>query len=287
MGPYVASVTADEALPAQADVVIIGGGIIGATTALTLARQGVPVVLCEKGHIAGEQSSRNWGWVRQCGRDEREMALIVESLRLWRGLDHAIGADTGFSQCGVLYVVETDEDERQFSSWLDMARPYETGARMVTGSELAALMPGAAQHYRSALHVPSDGRAEPAKAAPAIARAAQNLGAKILAPCAVRGLETKAGRVSAVITERGRIDCSTAILAGGAWSSLFCASLGICLPQLKTLSSVLRTAPVAGGPEPCTWLGDVGYRKRADGGYTIAHGSGHVAPLTPDFLPLF
>ncbi len=87
-------------------------------------------------------------------------------------------------------------------------------------------MPGVRKSYRCALHVPTDGCAEPHKATPAIARAAQRQGAILLAPCAARGLERTAGRVSAVVTERGRIRCDAVILAGGAWSSLFCAISG-------------------------------------------------------------
>jgi glycine/D-amino acid oxidase-like deaminating enzyme len=74
----------DPTPPAQADVVIIGGGIIGACAAFHLAQRGVSVALCEKGEIAGEQSSRNWGWVRKQGRDPRELPLIIESLRQWQ-----------------------------------------------------------------------------------------------------------------------------------------------------------------------------------------------------------
>ena len=74
------------------------------------------------------------------------------------------------------------------------------------------------------------------------------------------------------------------ILAGGAWTSLFCASLGVRLPQLKVLSSVMRTAPVAGAPDTCTYMNDVAYRRRLDGGYTIARGSGFVVPMVPDSL---
>ena len=282
MGPYVDSVTPDEAVPSATSVVVIGGGIIGASAALALAARGIPVVLCEKGYIACEQSSRNWGWCRQTGRDEREMPLIVESLRLWRDMDRLTGSATGFRECGVVYVGESEADERGFAAWLEMARPYGIGARLIRGGDLAALMPGAQAGYRCGLHVPSDGCAEPQKAAPAIARAAQRMGAVILAHCAARGIDRSAGRVGAVITERGAIACEAVILAGGAWTSLFCASLGIRLPQLKVLSSVLRTAPFAGGPETCTYLNEVGYRKRLDGGYTIARGSGFVVPLVPD-----
>jgi len=284
MGPYVDSVVSDELMPSATRVVIIGGGIIGTFAALTLADRGIPVVLCEKAYIACEQSSRNWGWCRQAGRDEREMPLIVQSLQLWRDMNRLTEADTGFRECGVLYVGEGESDERRFAAWADMAKPYDIGTRIVRGAELAALMPGASRTFTCGLYVPTDGCAEPQRAAPAIARAAQRKGAIVLAHCAVRGIERTGGRAAAVITERGRIACDAVVLAGGAWSSLFCASLGIRLPQLKVLSSVMRTAPVAEGPNPCTYLDEVGYRKRRDGGYTIARGAGYVAPLVPDSM---
>src|SRR5580704_4977207 len=136
MGPYVDSVTSDEVLPASTSVVIIGGGIIGTSAALTIASRGIPVVLCEKGYIACEQASRNWGWCRQAGRDEREMPLIVESLALWRDMDRLTEADTGFRECGVLYVGESEADEARFAAWVEMARPFEIGARLLRGADL-------------------------------------------------------------------------------------------------------------------------------------------------------
>jgi glycine/D-amino acid oxidase-like deaminating enzyme len=241
-------------------------------------------VLCEKGYIPCEQSSRNWGWCRQAGRDEREMPLIVQSLQLWRDMNHLTESEIGFRQCGVMYVGEDESAEARFSEWAAMAAPYEIGTKIVRGSELAKLMPGASRTFECGLLVPTDGCAEPQRAAPAIARAAQKKGAVILAHCAVRGIERTAGRVAGVVTERGPIACEAVILAGGAWSSLFCASLGIRLPQLKVLSSVMRTAPVADGPDVCSYLDDVGYRKRRDGGYTLAKGAGYVAPFVPDSL---
>src|SRR5277367_540865 len=189
MGPYVDSVIPDEVIPAATSVVVIGGGIIGTFAAFTLAARGIPVVLCEKGYIACEQSSRNWGWCRQAGRDVREMPLIVESLRLWRDMDRLTESATGFRECGVMYAGESEDDEDRFNVWLEMARPYDIGARIARGEEVKVLMPGASSAYRCALHVPTDGCAEPQKAAPAIARAAQRNGAIILAHCAVRGID--------------------------------------------------------------------------------------------------
>jgi glycine/D-amino acid oxidase-like deaminating enzyme len=286
MGPEIEAVVTDETMPPSADVVIVGGGIIGISAALFLARQGVSVVLCEKGKLAGEQSSRNWGWVRKTGRDLREVPLIIESLRLWREMERE-GIDTGFRECGVLYVGETDADLARFQGWLDMVRPYQIGSRLIEGAELAAHLPGATRTYRGALYTATDGRAEPQKAVPAIAAAARAAGAVIVENCAVRGIDQKGGRVAAVVTERGRISCDSAILAGGAWSRLFCGSLGIRLPQLKVRASVLRTGPVEGGPETSAWLGTFAYRRRLDGGYTIANGHSNVVPITPDTFRFF
>src|ERR1700692_366574 len=147
MGPYVDSVTSDEAIPATTSVVVIGGGIIGTFAALTLAGRGIPVVLCEKGYIACEQSSRNWGWCRQAGRDEREMPLIIESLRLWRDMNRLTESETGFRTCGVMYVGETETDEARFATLGEVAKPYTIVIRIVRGADLASLMPGATRAY--------------------------------------------------------------------------------------------------------------------------------------------
>ena len=77
----------DTASSSHVDVCVIGGGIIGVSTALELAERGLSVAVVEKGVIAGEQSSRNWGWCRQMGRDPREVPLVLEALRLWRGMN--------------------------------------------------------------------------------------------------------------------------------------------------------------------------------------------------------
>src|SRR6478672_6748994 len=121
MPPRVDPVPSDEKLPTQADVVIVGGGIIGASTALFLAQRGVSAVLVEKGHIAGEQSSRNWGWCRKMARDPREIPLVIESLRLWQGMNEAVEAETGFRTCGIMYLAETPADLARLDVWLEHA----------------------------------------------------------------------------------------------------------------------------------------------------------------------
>ncbi|MGO9768315.1 MAG: NAD(P)/FAD-dependent oxidoreductase [Roseiarcus sp.] len=282
MGPTVDPVQSDAILPGHAAVVIIGGGIIGTSAALSLAGRGVDVVLCEKGLIAGEQSSRNWGWVRKQGRDSREMPLIVESLRMWERLNEEVQAETGFRQAGTLHICETDEHLARCAKWLDVARPYQLDTRLLTGDELAELMPGATRKFKGALYTKSDGRAEPQKAAPAVANAARRKGAKIFTNCAVRGIETSGGRVSGVVTEKGSIACEAVLVAGGAWSRIFCAGAGLTLPSLRVRSSVFRTAPIDGGPEVAAWATSVAYRRRLDGGYNIANSRSAVADIEPD-----
>ena len=284
--PLVDPVAGDEKLPARADVVIIGGGIIGTSAALFLAEQGVSTALVEKGHIAGEQSSRNWGWCRKMVRDPREIPLAIEALRLWEGMNERVATETGFRTCGILYLAESRDQLDRIAQWLDHARDYQLDTRIIDGAEAAALLPGNAKRWAGALYTPSDGRAEPQMAAPAIAAAARRHGAAVLTNCAARGIETAAGRVAAVVTEKGRIACNAVVLAGGAWSRLFCGNLGIDLPQLKVLGSVMRTARLDGGPEVSASGGLFGYRKRMDGGYTVATLGVRTIDLVPDSFRL-
>jgi glycine/D-amino acid oxidase-like deaminating enzyme len=286
MSPPVDIVQSDPVLPSRAGIVVIGGGIIGTSTALFLAEKGHSVVLCEKGRIGAEQSSRNWGWCRTMGRDAREIPLAIESLHLWRGMNQRINRDTGFRQPGIAYLCETEKEVATQEAWLAEARQYQVDARLLRGSAIDALVPGASTMFVAAMHTPTDGRAEPSQAAPAIAEAARAAGAAILTECAVRGIETQGGRVSGVVTERGRIACDSVVLAGGAWSRLFCGNAGIDLPQLKVLGSVFRTAPLSGGPEVTAGGSVFAFRKRLDGGYTIARRNANVADITPDSFRL-
>jgi glycine/D-amino acid oxidase-like deaminating enzyme len=273
-----------QAIPASAEVVIIGGGIVGVSTAWFLAKQGIRAVVCEKGHIAGEQSGRNWGWVRQQARDPREMPMIIESLKIWRGLEVEIGEDVGFTQGGCLFTARTDKDLEGFDGWLAVSREFGLDTRIISGSELEEQVRGETSQWKAAIYTASDGRAEPHKATPAISRAAVRLGATILTGCAVRGIETAAGRVSAVVTEHGRIETATVLCAAGAWSSMFCRSIGINVPQLKVRGTVARTAPADVVLNGSVFDEKIGIRRRQDGGYTIAHGSVLDHSLTPSTL---
>ena len=284
MSPPVRPIAATKRLPTQVDVVVVGAGIVGASAAWFLTRQGLKVALCEKGAVGGEQSSRNWGFCRQQGRDLNltELPLAIESLQIWRGLDAEIGAETGFAETGTLFLAPSEKVLARYESWIELARGYQLDSRLLGRQEIKALVPDLQGDYPGALWTPSDGRAEPSGAAPAIAAAARQQGASVLTGCAVRGLETSGGRVSAAVTERGRIACDAVLLAGGAWSSLFLKRHGIAFPQLSMLSSVMRTTA---GPEVFPggiWGPEFGMRRRNDGKYTLSRGDGKTVYLVPD-----
>ncbi len=293
-GPKPKAVEPDLCLPKEVEVVVIGGGIVGACTALELAERGVSVLLCEKGQIGAEQSSRNWGWVRLGMRDPREIPLMSEAIRIWQGLDERIGRPTGYTQSGIVFGASGKRSSGNLERWLQNLEGYQNPARMVIAADLNNLLPNNNLHLETALYTPQDGRAEPQLAAPAITEAARDKGAVVMTNCAVRSLDVQAGRVSGVFTERGRVTCSRVVLAGGAWSRLFAGNAGIDLPQLKVLNTVLRSSPVQDGPEVALWTDGFSIRKRADGGYTIASGQQNTVDIVPDtfrlarqFMPAF
>lgn len=262
------------ALPARADVVVIGGGVIGVMTAWFLREKGLSVVVCEKGRIAAEQSGRNWGWVRQQGRDPGELPIMVESLSIWKSLVAELGDGLGFRQTGVIYLGNGQKDLAGFEDWLQHARAHQLDTRMLARAEVQSLVGGVAD-WPGAIFTPSDGRAEPWVAVPMLAEAAVTKGVTVMEACAVRSLDVAAGRVAGVVTERGRIACDRVVVAAGAWSRLFLGAHGVRIPQLAVLASVAATEPM-----PEVFAGNAcdnhfALRRRADGGYSIAPGAEH------------
>ncbi len=256
--------------PARADVVVIGGGVIGVCTALYLARGGQNVVLLEKGRIAGEQSSRNWGWIRQQGRDAAELPIMVEAARRWRELARETNVDFGLRQGGVTYLSRSQRNLERDAAWLRIAANCDLDTRLLSSEEVARMFPGIRGPFAGALHTPSDMRAEPWLAVPALAGVAVRAGARLIEGCAVRSLDLAAGRVAGVVTEAGRIAASTVVLAGGAWSALMLRNHGVSIPQLSVRENVMATHAL-----PEVTLGaaaddKVAFRRRADGGYTLS-----------------
>lgn len=263
------AVTDSSDFPPAVDVVVIGGGIIGTSTAYELAKQGVSVALFEKGVIAGEQSGRNWGWVRQQNRDLYELPLAIRSLQRWEELSAETGIDLGFRRSGILYGTLSEADLARWESWGQQAKQIGFTSHLLSAREAQERI-GDSTAWKGGVWSPTDGRAEPSQAAPAIAAGAQKLGALVFQRCAVRGLDISAGRVSGVWTERGLVKASRVICCGGAWSSRFCRQYGIELPSANILGTAFKTTAAPEVVKSCLSMPTLCLRRRLDGSYTVA-----------------
>ncbi len=266
----------------EADVVVIGGGVIGVSTALYLAERKLSVVVLEKGRIAAEQSSRNWGWIRKQGRDGDELPIVIEAIRLWKELAAESGEDFGLTEAGVTYFARTERDVADFDRFLALAERYALDTRLLDDNETARMFPGISRRFAGALVTPSDMRAEPWLAVPALARLARRKGVALVENCAARTLDVSAGRISGVYSEAGRIACSAVVVAGGAWSSLFLQRHGISIPQLSVRSAVAATMPLPDIHGGAASDDDIAFRRRQDGGYTLAPGGPNLLHVGPD-----
>jgi glycine/D-amino acid oxidase-like deaminating enzyme len=281
MSPPVRAVASTSQLPAQVDVVIIGGGMAGIATAWQLAKRGTSVAVIEKGRVAAEQSSRNWGWCRQQNRDRRELPLAQLALRMWDTINSDIGEETGFRKCGLTYATTKQADLDTWEQWGRQARELGVDTRMLSAGEAAVRLPGTSRTWLGGVYSPTDGRAEPELAVPAIANAAQRAGALIIENCAVRELETAGGRISGVLTERGLVRCSSLLVAGGAWSGMFLRHHNIRFLQASVKSTSFYTTQAKAVTEGGVAMEDVTIRRRLDGGYTVGLSGKGQLQITP------
>jgi len=202
---------------------------------------------------------------------------------MWPELD-ALAGGVGLQQTGTLYLAQTERELAGYAAWLDSAQPYEMSTRLLTRAQVRAHLPTAQGTWAGALYTPTDYRAEPWIAAPALARLARREGVQIIENCAVRSLEMAAGRLSGIVTEHGAVATDTALVAGGAWSALFLRRHGVSLPQLSVRATVAATQALpkvhagAGVDKTIAW------RRRADGGYTLAASGFHELFVGPDAM---
>lgn len=278
-------VISDDPLPVSVDVVVVGAGIIGATTAWELSRRGAKVALLEKGVVGGEQSSRNWGWCRQQGRDPLELELARLSLAMWPALARGTKRDLGFRQCGVTFLSDNEEEIASWEVWIKEAQSKGVQSQLLSAVDARRLAPGGSSiNWLAGLTTPSDGRAEPSRVAPFLAEAARELGASVTQSCAVREVERSGGQITAVVTEHGRIACSSVVVAGGAWTALFLRKMGIAFPQVYVHGSVARTGPVDVSLGNCVSTPYFSMRSREDSGLTIAKSGRGTVYVTPSVI---
>lgn len=234
---YRAFSRADEPFPTEADVVIAGAGIMGCAAAYYLALRGIRAVVFDKSRVAGQQSTRAWGFVRQQGREAAEVPLMMAGMRIWEGLEAELGADLEWRQGGCLYLADHDEDWASFQDWLGVAREH--------GLDTRAL-------------------------APAFAARAIERGARFFDGCGVSAIETAGGAVTGVVTERGLVKTSRVICAAGAASFRLLDGVGIRLPQQTVRGTCIRTNALPAVSAATIWGHGLGIRQRADGAINLA-----------------
>ena len=281
-------------LPGSADVVVIGAGIVGVFAAYYLAKRGVRVALLEKGRVGAEQSSRNWGWCRQQNRDARELPIATKSLDLWERFGVEGGLETGFRRCGLLYLSNDEAEIERWARWRDFARTVGVHTSILDSAQATERGRFTGRAWKGGVFSPTDGTADPGKAAPAVAAAILKLGGTVHQKCAARGIELEGGRVSGVVTERGTIKTKVAVMAGGAWASSFCHQLGIRFPQASIRSSIATISPSPAGLPDALHTAAVSITRRGDAGHALAISGRGLVDITPQqlrfspqFLPMF
>ena len=259
-----------QAFPTRADVVIAGAGIMGCAAAYYLARRGLSVVVLDKSRIAGQQSSRAWGFVRQQGREAAEVPLMMASIPLWKDLERELNFDLEWRQGGCLYVADNDEDWASFQQWIEVARQYGLDTRTLDRKQIDSVVTGMQGPALGGLYTPSDGQAEPRRAAAAFAARAAEAGALFFEGCGVIGVERAGGAIAGVVTERGTVRTSRFICATGASSWRLLRTLGLELPQQAVRGTCMRTNPLPPVTASAFWGHGLGIRQRANGAINLA-----------------
>lgn len=263
-------------LPQHADVVVVGAGILGLMTAINLAERGLSVVAVEKGEIAGEQSCRFYGQVMTYKMPDATFQLHHLAKQRWREMNAKVGADTSYRTQGRVEVPFDEEDLDYVRTWIETktreagtAIPFKT--RLIQGPELEQRLRGASSPWALAGFEEDSGSLDAEIASFVIAEHAKKLGVKIYTHCAARGIETQAGAISDVVTEKGAIRTSRVVVAGGAWSRLFMQNLGVDVPTLPAYQSQQLISAAARAPGGNVALpGNIYFREQADGTYATS-----------------
>lgn len=214
--------------------------------------------------------------------DPVKTPMISRSKALWAGMNERLGIESGFRPTGAIMAL-VEEQVPDAESWIASQSEHpEFDYRLVSGAELKAMLPDNQNPPKIALFSPSDGSVDPALAAPAIAEVARSKGAKILQNCAVREIEFSGGKVSGVITEKGRIACNSVIVAGGYWTPLFMSAMDIRLPQVDVYLTQWVLSGVT-APDMTYQSLSYGVRKQVDGNYSFGMFN-VILPIEPSLI---
>ena len=218
-------------MPHTAEAVIIGGGVMGCAILHNLAERGLSdAVLVERGVLAGGSTGRSQAILRMHYSNEVTTRLAWESLDIFRNFGETVGAPSGYVKTGY-FVIVGEEDRAAMEANVEMQRAVGVDTSLVTAEDVREIAPMIATADGEAFaYEPDSGYADPYSVTTGYANAAKARGARVLSETPALGIETAGGRVSAVLTERGRIETPIAVVAAGPWSGPFLKSVGVELP---------------------------------------------------------
>ena len=235
-----------RSLPPAADVVIIGGGVMGASTAFHLAEAGVEnIVVVERGDLCCGSSGKPIGGVRAQFSDPLNIEIGRRSLRAFRDFPHRPGADIRLDSVGYLFLLTADRQVADFEVSVEIQNSLDVPTRMVTPDEARRLCPYiSTDGLLAAAYSPTDGHARPALVVQGYADAAARAGVTFATHTEVTGIDTAGDRVTAVHTDRGRTTCATVICTAGAWSAQIGDLVGVSLPVRPVRRQLAFTEPL-------------------------------------------
>jgi sarcosine oxidase subunit beta len=212
------------------DAIIIGGGIMGCSTALQLARRGLQVALLEKRTVGAGPTGESSAIIRQHYSNELTARMALYSLGVFQNFEEQVGGECGFVKTGFVALAPSN-DQHGLEANVALQRSVGINTELLTASQLAALMPGlVTDDIVIAAYEPDSGYADPYLTVNAYARAAREAGVTLLQETAVTGIDFNAGHVSGVQTEDGPMAAPTVINCSGAWAAQVAALAGIELP---------------------------------------------------------
>lgn len=230
----------------RADVVVVGGGCMGASTAYHLAARGVrSVVLVEReAQLATGSTGRNAGGVRHQFSDPANIALSAESIALFERFEDVLGTPIDFWQHGYLFLLASERSEAAFRRNVEVQRAHGITVDWLTPAEAASLAPGLGiDGVRAATFCARDGIADPNGVTMGFAKAAQALGVQVLRGTEVTGITCAGGRVTGVQTSAGHIATDAVVNAAGPWAAAIGRMAGADLPVVPERRHIFIAQP--------------------------------------------
>jgi glycine cleavage system aminomethyltransferase T/glycine/D-amino acid oxidase-like deaminating enzyme len=236
------------ALPSSAQIVIVGGGIAGCSTAYHLAKNGrTDVLLLEQGKLTSGTTWHAAGLVGQMRPNRTMTQMSKYGIELYATLEAETGLATGWKQCGSVNVASTPERMKVLRKQLAMARSFGVECHEISPAEAGQRFPVMrTDDLQGALWLPGDGKANPADLCMSLAKGARNRGVKIVEGIEVTGVRTERGRVTGVVTAQGEVACETLVNCGGQWARQFGALAGVNVPLYSAEHFYIVTGLIPG-----------------------------------------